>query len=419
MTSISEPVSAGPKRSRWQVFTAAPHRVMMFGGVVQLVVSLVLWSLELLGRYTTLVVAPDLAIPGIWVHGFIMLYAVFPFFVFGFLMTTYPRWMNGTEVPRKAYVTSFLLMAAGALLFYLGALIQRGLMELGVAVLLTGWLLGVAALLRVYRQAPATDKRYEVLLNLFLGLAGLGMLLYGLGLVLDAPRLYQAAMVIGLWGFLLPLMLTVAHRMIPFFTENVVQPYVRVQPFALLWMMVAALLLRGVLLLLQADEGLLLVDLPLAAGALYLSLRWGWRRSLVNRLLAMLHIAFSWFALGLVLYTVQDLLRLSGASLSLGRAPLHALAIGFVTAMTLAMVSRVSLGHSGRPLQAGRLVWLVFLGINLTALLRVLGELPYLFSLAGVPSTLLAALLWLICLIPWAVYFGTIHLTPRVDGRDG
>ncbi len=411
-------MNSGQGYTRWEIFSAAPHRMMMFGGALQLVLVLLLWGVELLGRYAGLP-APALQVPGLWVHGFLMLYTVFPFFIFGFLMTTYPRWMNGTLIPRRDYVRSFLWMFAALPVLYVGSYTHRLVMVVGVIMLLVGWLSGVWSLLRVYRQAPTSDKRYETLINGYLIMAGLGMLMYGMGLLLDRPSAYSLAMLVGLWGFLVPLLMTVAHRMLPFFSSCVLSPYEQVQPFGLLRLMVAAAVLHGLLQGFGAQDWMLLTDLPLLVGSAYLTLRWGFRRSFAVPLLAVLHIAFAWLGIAMLLFVAQDLLWLLQGSLSLGRAPLHALGIGFISAMTMAMASRVTLGHSGRPLQLDRFTALLFAGLNLAALSRVLAELPGLHALFGISTNLLAAGLWLLCLLPWALRYGAMYCAPRVDGRSG
>jgi uncharacterized protein involved in response to NO len=130
-------------------------------------------------------------------------------------------------------------------------------------------------------------------------------------------------------------------------------------------------------------------------------------------------MAFAWFGIGMVLYTLDSLLLLFSTDVSLGRAPLHALGIGLVAGMTLAMASRVSLGHSGRPLVADKLVWLCCWGLHMTALLRVVSDLPMGNTLFGLPTPLWAALLWLATVIAWSRRFAPIYLRPRVDGNPG
>jgi uncharacterized protein involved in response to NO len=49
-----------------------------------------------------------------------MLFGFFPFFVFGFLFTAAPNWLNGPAIPRAAYVSAVLLLALGVVLVYTG-----------------------------------------------------------------------------------------------------------------------------------------------------------------------------------------------------------------------------------------------------------------------------------------------------------
>lgn len=405
--------------SFWNTFTAAPHRMMMFAGTLQLVLALLFWTLELGSRYLGVPARLGIVLPGSWLHGYLMLYSLFPYFIFGFLMTTYPRWMNGPLVERPRYVASFLVMAAGTLLVYAGTFTHTALLGAGALVQSAGWLIGILELYRVFRAAPSREKTHERYLNVYLALGGLGMLAFGLGALLDRPDLIAGALTIGLWGFVLPLMITVAHRMLPFFSSTVIKPYRVFNPY---WMLGALpLLIAGHVL---CDwQGLpqwrFVFDAPLAGIGLTLSYRWGFRRSFEVRLLAILHLAFAWFGIGMALYALDSLLSLAGADITLGRAPLHALGIGLIAGMTIAMASRVSLGHSGRPLVADTLVWLSCWALHLAALLRILGELPFGAALAGLPLNLLAALVWLAGIVPWAARFAPIYLRPRIDGKSG
>jgi uncharacterized protein involved in response to NO len=245
------------------------------------------------------------------------------------------------------------------------------------------------------------------------------MLSYAAGVLLHAPLAMRIALTLGLWGFVLPVMLTVAHRMLPFFSSNVIQPYTLYSPA---WMLPALpLLITGHVLCEVAElwQWRFLFDLPLAGIGLLLSWRWGFVRSFQARLLAILHLAFLWFGVGMALYAVESLLLLGGSGISLGRAPLHALGIGLIAGMTLAMASRVSLGHSGRALVADGLVWVCCWGLHLTALLRVLGDLPATSALLSIPTNLWAAMFWLTSVVPWAARFAPIYLRSRVDGRPG
>ncbi len=402
----------------WKTFTAAPHRMMMFAGSLQLVLALLFWTAELLARYrghSSL----SITLPVSQAHGYLMLYGIFPYFVFGFLMTTYPRWMNGPLVAQSRYVASFLLMGAGSVLFYLGLFTHNVFVTAAVLLQFTGWSLGLRELYRVFRAAPAAEKTHERYLNVYLLLGAVGMLIFAFGIRSAHPLWMQSALTLGMWGFLLPLMLTVAHRMLPFFSSTVLKPYTVVQPD---WFLPALpMLFAGHVAceVLALWHWRFLFDLPLAAMGLYLSVRWALLRSFEVRLLAILHLAFLWFGLGMALFAIDSLLLWCDCGLTLGRAPLHALGIGLIAGMTLAMASRVSLGHSGRPLVADSLVWLCCWGIHLSALVRIAADIPLTMQLFGLPTVLLAALIWLASVVPWTLRFAPIYLRPRVDGREG
>jgi uncharacterized protein involved in response to NO len=105
-------------------------------------------------------------------------------------------------------------------------------------------------------------------------------------------------------------------------------------------------------------------------------------------------------------------------SWTLGRAPVHALGMGFFGSMLIAMVTRVTMGHSGRPLRMDRITLGCFLALQLAAVSRVLSEVMQ--SPTAVQVFLLGSVLvWLGAVAVWIGRVGGIYLTPRIDGRPG
>src|SRR5690606_35734062 len=92
----------------------------------------------------------------------------------------------------------------------------------------------------------------------------------------------------------------------------------------------------------------------------------------------------------------------------------HLLAIGGMGGMILAMISRVSLGHTGRPLQPAAAMSLAFILINLAVPLRVWLTIP--MPLTGY---WLAALCWASAFALFVWHYTPILLAPRPDGRPG
>jgi len=120
--------------------------------------------------------------------------------------------------------------------------------------------------------------------------------------------------------------------------------------------------------------------------------------------------------MAMLLQTVRDLGFVRAGDWWLGRAAMHALGIGFMTSLLIAMVTRVTLGHSGRSLVMSRAVLGCFLLVQGSAVTRVAAEIAG--PGAYYPATLTLSLaLWLTDVLTWVVLLTPTYLRPRVDGR--
>lgn len=408
--------------SDWHHLSAAPHRGMFLAGALQGILTLLWWVFDLAGRHGIAGVSSAWSIAPTWAHAFLMIYGFFSFFILGFLFTTFPNWMNGKKTRQRHYIASSVLMACGIALFYLGLAVSKLIAAAGVATLLAGFSIAVYALLCVLFKAENQDRRHAIAASVALVSGWLGIAAYLLWLVTDNATLLGFSRSAGIWFFLLPIVMTVSHRMIPFFSSRVLENYVLVRPYWILWLMLACSAGHGILQLWEAAFPYLwMFDLPLAASAVYLSFTWGLLRSFHVHLLAVLHIAFAWLGLSMLLYGTQSLIFFAsgGELLIFGLAPLHALAIGYFASMVLGMASRVTLGHSGHPLVLDKLSWLLFIGFQAAALFRTLPDiLPAAVSLAP-GSYLLAGLSWLICFTFWTCRYAPLYWRARADGKPG
>ncbi|MBI2993176.1 MAG: NnrS family protein [Gammaproteobacteria bacterium] len=410
---IDAVVPSGP------VLFSAPHRVMFLAGTLQLLLTLLFWSVELLGRHTLLWPPLATSVPTTWVHAFLMLYGVFPFFIFGFLMTTYPKWLQTAPVPPRMYLASFWLLCGGTVTVYAGLILPRPVIEGGVIMFLCGWAVTACALWNVYLHPGKPCSAYETILSLAL-LSGFAGACSGLYWLIDGdPLAFRIMLVVGLWLFLLPVLITVSLRMIPFFASCVLDRYTMRRPAWSLPLIAGCLAGHALLEVMGMPQWLFLFDVPLAGAVLYLSWIWEIRRGFRVPLLAMLHVAFLWCGIGALLYSIQSLVWLLGGGIVLGKAPLHALGLGFVTSMVLAMASRVSLGHSGRPLTATRVTLVCFAFLQFAVLLRIASEWPFIGAAASAYWNTAAAFLGVFIMALWTWLYLPIYLTPRVDGKPG
>lgn len=399
-------------------FTAAPHRVMFFAGALQTLLAMIWWLFELATRHvfpSQMIAWPLFATAA---HSWLLLFGMLPFFFFGFLMTTFPRWMAGHEIPARRYVPAFAFMFAGVLLFYAGLLCWSVLLVLASVSVLAGWTVGLYALLRVLLDTRPGDKRHPVVLFVAFCIGWLALAAFLLWQLTAAHALMQFALRAGLWGFVLPVFATVAHRMIPFFTSSALNQKEVPRPFWPWWTILAMSIVHGALEFFNFPAWLWLADLPLAFAALTLTRLWGFRSSFKNPLLAVLHVGFAWLGLAMLLFAVQSLWLWTHHDTGFiwGLAPLHALTIGCYATLVIGMGTRVTLGHSGLPFVIDTPVKLMFVGIQLVTLARLAADMLPVNS--GV-FYLVAVLGWLACFAPWAWRYLPAYWRPRADGQPG
>ena len=395
------------------LLTVAPHRLLFFVGAVNVLAVMAWWFLWLVATRWHWLGLPQPPIPAGWGHAFVMTFQLLTPFMFGFLLTVFPRWMNQAALTGWHYMPVGVGLFGGSLLTLARLAGFAPLLHAGVVLTILAWLAGMTALAGVlWRDGGKTWHAVSVLAALGMGLVGL--LLFARYLHNADPRWLFASIRIGVIGLLLPVFFTVCHRMVPFFAGSALRGYTMYRPMGALGLFWPLVLLHLALELMHGYTWLWLADLPLALLTGMLAWRW-WPRQRMPGLLAVLFIGFAWLPVAMLLFSAQSLWLAATGEFVLGRAPVHALTIGFSTGLLVAMVTRVSQGHSGRPLAMPAAAWFAFILLQLVVLLRIAAEL-----LADpVAWQAVAALLWLVALAPWALRLLWICLTPRMDGNPG
>src|SRR5688572_318917 len=229
----------------------APHRLMFFIGAGNVLMAMLWWAVWLASmRWPHVRVAPPPSVPAGWLHAFLMQYLVLPSFVFGFLLTVFPRWMGLPALSRWHYVPIGMGLMGGQLAVLLGACGLGVGIVAGIAMALAGWTTGLYFLGRLLLQEQgATWHARSCFLALLLGWIGLVAFLAS---VLGAsPMFAMLSIKLGTIGLLLPIYLTVAHRMFPFFAGDVVPGY---RPWRPMQWLAAAWALLFVRLLLELSH---------------------------------------------------------------------------------------------------------------------------------------------------------------------
>lgn len=399
------------------VFFSAPHRMMFFAGALQSLLGMSLWATDLGARYAGLYAPVVWPVPAMWLHAALMIYGLFSFFIFGFLMTALPKWVAMGPLEQRQYVPAFVGMAAGWLTFY-GGLAFPGLLPFGLTLVAAGWIAGWWPLFSNVRASINEYKTHAWLVLAALAAGALGCLILAAGLMFSDARFVSVAIEIGLWLFLVPVFFSVTHRMLPFFSGSVVRGYVEFRSLRPLAVVLACCALHALGGMLDLRVWLWLPDMIGGATVLWLAWRWQIHKVFVSHLLAMHHVAGLWLGLALLFFSLQSTAEALGFGSGLGgRAPLHALTVGYFGSILLGMATRVTLGHSGRLISSDVWAWRLFWLYQGVVLFRLAGEW---FPAVGMTNLIwLSALGWLFVFGMWSRVHLMMFVKPRPDGRPG
>ncbi|MGQ0589976.1 MAG: NnrS family protein, partial [Sphingosinicella sp.] len=134
--------------------------------------------------------------------------------------------------------------------------------------------------------------------------------------------------------------------------------------------------------------------------------RWRGLRAARDPLVLILHIGYSWLPVGLLLLGAAAL----GAPVSRSAA-IHAFTAGAMGTMILAVMTRASLGHTGRPLAANAQTVFLYALVTLGAVLRVASPLGFVDYRIGME---LSALAWAGAFLVFLGVYGPILFQPRL-----
>jgi uncharacterized protein involved in response to NO len=153
----------------------------------------------------------------------------------------------------------------------------------------------------------------------------------------------------------------------------------------------------------------------IAAGILIISqLHYWWDPEVKYKpMLWILFNGYGWLGGGLIMMGTAVLTD----SNSLSGAGMHLATVGGIGGLTLGMMSRVALGHTGRPLKADKLTIVAFATISLAALTRSI--MPLLLPDNYLLWIQLSAALWALAALCWLVTVSPVLCQPRVDGKPG
>lgn len=380
-------------------------RPFFLGLSVHASLSIPLWAWIWLGAAP----APGWLMP-IWWHGHEMIFGLVAAAIAGFLLTAAPVWTGGPALTGAPLAALFGLWVAGRLAFA-----AAGFLPLWLVAWVDGAFLPAVAVAAMRTLRGSGQRHNQALVGIVLMLActNFAMHLEALGLTSGvAGRALRFAV-----DLVIVLILVIAGRITPAFTRNAFRRD-GIERTVHAWPMLdgvtigaaAGLALAG----LGTGRSLVSGALAVVAGLATAVRLAGWQpgATRTDPLLWSLHAGSGWLVAGLLLVGISDL----GGPVP-QTVGLHALTAGAIGTTVLAVMTRVGLGHTGRPLELPRGMVACYGLVHLGAIARVVaaffvGE-AYAFLLT------VSAVSWAAAFGLFALRYAPILTTPRPDGRPG
>lgn len=342
-------------------------------------------------------------------HGHEMLFGFITAAITGFLLTAVPSWTGARGFAGRPLAMLIALWVLGRICVATSSLWPLPLVEvLDLAFLPTLMGFVLPPLLRA-------RNRNTPLLAVLTALWLTNVAFYW-GLSRGDPALARHALLVGI-DIVLLLVTVIGGRVVPAFTASALKQR-GVSSHMRAW--------RGITpLAVGAMIAVTLVDLwrPESAAAGWIALataviqavrlaQWRTLRTLRMPIVWVLHLAYLWLPLG---FALKALALLSGRAFA--AFYLHALTIGAAATMIMAVMTRASLGHTGRPLVVARPIVYAYGLLAAAAVVRVFG--PAWLALPYAVIIVLAAGFWTAAFAFFLWIYVPILLKPRADGKSG
>lgn len=339
---------------------------------------------------------------GLGWHAHEMVYGMAIAVIVGFLFTAGRNWTN-LWTPRGTH------LAALAGLWLAGRIFMLAAPPLAAAVVDLLFLpLAAWPLYKVLKQSGNKRNLFLVFLLGLLTLANATFHAATLGWIAVSPLspVHAAILVIVV------IEAVIGGRVIPMFTTNgapgskpVVRP--RYDKVAL------GLTVAASVAYLLPLPGPIAAALMMAAACAMLLRLVGWQpqRTLHVPLLWILHVGYAWIALGF------GLLSLAALGIGTASAGFHALAVGSMAGLVVGMMTRTTLGHTGRMLKTGRYEPVMYLLIQAGAVLRLFAQFaPGSWRNAAL---LVSGVCWSLSFVLFLLVYAPYLWRARIDGREG
>lgn len=399
---MSSPVDASGRRLTDWPLLALGFRPFYLGAAIFAVIAMPVWVSVYLGQLQSTGYLGAVA----W-HSHEMVFGFAPAVIAGFLLTAVRNW-TGQPTPTGTVLAALALLWAAARI-----LVVTGPDLLAIAADVA-FLPAVAVAVGIPIWRSKNSRNYKILAVLLV--LTLANLVYHLAQIGVLPIAFARLATVGALDIITILMAVVGGRVIPAFTANAI-------PGAGIRQLPALEIASIVPLVLLLVAGILSywISFPdwawlslLIIAVLTQTLRWWlWRplKTWRNPLLLMLPVAYVWIPLSLAMRALVLVGTIPPA------AAIHALTLGAISGLMLAMMMRSALGHTGRALAAGRIEICAFFLVQVAAIARLASGFVGPSNYRGL--VVASGVLWSLAFAAFLIRYASMLYRPRIDGKPG
>lgn len=398
MLNISDPPSQSQNKAMsWSAFFDFAFRPFFLIGALFSVFSLIIWNGALSGDITLNVHGGIL-----WWHMHEMLFGFVAAVIVGFLLTAVQNWTNVRSLNGKGLALFVGIWLVARIAMFLPMQLPSWLI-----VVLDILFLPLAAIALAYPIIKVKLWRNLMFIPILLIMAVCNGLMHYSIIAQEPLLISKAATAMVLLVTLV--MCIMGGRVFPMFTANGTRtPRVNALPWlektAVGSVIIAVIVGANIIEL----PRVLVASIFIISGALHAFrvFRWKFSVTLKTPLVWSLHLSYWALALGLILFGLSHV----SSWVSISQA-IHALTVGAMGTMILSMISRVSLGHTGRMIVVGKTMTFAFIAIILAFIVRVFGS--YILSDYSFVISL-SVLLWVIAYGCFIKLYLPILTKPRI-----
>lgn len=353
--------------------------------------------------------APFGSLPAFLWHAHEMLFGFVAAAIAGFMLTAVPSWTGSRGYAGRPLILLFCIWLAGRV-----AMAAAGVLPWPVVAVAELAFLPALAITLAPALFRSTNRNRPLLLVIFALWATDAAFVYALADfdVLLASRAVRIAL-----DIVLLLITVIGGRIVPAFTAGALRKRgidVQVRTYPIVERLAIGGMVAVILFDIVAPAHWSAAAVALVAALAHAARMTGWQtpRTFSEPIVWVLHAAYAWLPIGLFLKVIS---MLTGAAWAVHWP--HALGAGAAATMIVAVMTRATLGHTGRPLVAAKPIAWAYALLVAAAAVRVFG--PVVLPLDYSHVVICAGVLWIAAFLLYAWVYTPILVLPRVDGKSG